>query len=224
MPLALFDLDHTLLDGDSNALWLDYLVARDLAPAAVLSAQAAHYAAYREERLDIGVYLDFQLSVLAGRSLEAWQPVRAAFVQQVLAPRIADAGLAAVARHRRQGHRLAIVTATHGFLAEAVGAHLHLPVVAPRVRVDADGWRIEGPLCFRDGKLDCLARWLECPRLGEEELAASHFYSDSANDLALLEAVGHPVAVNADPRLAAVARARGWPRLEWRQPGAIRVS
>ena len=110
--LALFDLDHTLLDGDSNALWLDYLVAQGHAPAAALAEQAAFYAAYEAGELDIDAYLRFHLGLLSTQTLSAWHPIRAAFVSRQIAPRISPAARAAVDAHRRQGDLMAVVTAT----------------------------------------------------------------------------------------------------------------
>lgn len=218
MNLALFDLDHTLLDGDSNSLWLGYLDIHGLLPAGALERQAEEYARYEAGTLDIEAYLRFQLSLLVGRPVAEWSEWRRRFVAAVIVPRISAAARAAVARHRFGGDRLAIITATHGFLAGGVAGLLELDVIAPRAEV-ADGdfsGRVAGDICFGAGKRDCLRQWLAKDGLVPEDFALVHFYSDSINDLPLLESVTHPVVVNADAALAEVAAARGWPRETWR--------
>jgi len=218
MSLALFDLDHTLLDGDSNTLWLEYLVEHGHVPATVLTAQADYMARYAAEQLDITDYYGFHLGLLGQRALSDWLPVRAAFVAACIAPRISVEALVALAEHRAQGDTLAIITATHSFLSDAVAELLDVPVIASRAEV-LDGvltGRIEGAICFREHKQPSLMSWLRAQGLGEGALKDCRFYSDSANDLPLLEAVSHPVVVNADARLAAVAKARKWPALSWR--------
>jgi HAD superfamily hydrolase (TIGR01490 family) len=215
--LALFDLDHTLLDGDSNTLWLEFLAERGHLSPADTRRQADYLQRYVAERLDIVDYLGFHLGLLAGRPLHEWQTIRDEFLGDRIVPRIGAPARRAVATHRAAGHRLAIVTATHDFLSAAIGALLDVPVIAPRgeVRAGRLTGRVEGPICFREQKLACLDVWLEAAGIPPETVGQRHFYTDSANDLPLLEAVSHPVAVNADARLAAIARQRGWPLLTW---------
>lgn len=218
MSLALFDLDHTLLDGDSNTLWLDYLVGHGHLPAAVQKQQADYMARYAAEKLDIADYLGFHLQLLTQRPLAEWLPVRADFVAVEIAPRISPAARDAIALHRSKGHRLAIITATHSFLSSAIGGLFGVPVIAPHAEV-RDGYlsgRIEGALCFREQKLTCLNAWLEREGFGDDVIRACYFYSDSVNDLPLLEAVSDPVAVNPDARLAVLALQRSWPMMRWR--------
>jgi HAD superfamily hydrolase (TIGR01490 family) len=224
MRLALFDLDHTLLDGDSNTLWLGFLDAHGLLPAGALQRQAAEYARYEAGTLDIAAYLRFQLSLLSGRPLAEWLDWRTRFVAERIAPRIAAEAHAAVAAHRARGDRLAILSATHSFLVEGIAA-LFAPIaaIAPQAEVVGErlSGRIVGEVCFAERKRGCLQAWLRQEGLAPESVAAAHFYSDSFNDLPLLEQVSHPVAVNADVRLAAVAAQRGWSRLAWRCVGDV---
>lgn len=218
MSLALFDLDHTLLDGDSNTLWLEYLVEYGHLPATVLAAQADYMVRYAAEQLDISDYYGFHLGLLGQRPLSDWLPVRATFVASSIAPRISVEALVALAEHRARGDTLAIITATHSFISEAVGELLDVPVIASRAEV-RDGvltGRIDGPICFREHKQPCLMAWLKARGMSAGALDACRFYSDSANDLPLLEAVSHPVVVNADERLGAIAKSRKWPALSWR--------
>jgi HAD superfamily hydrolase (TIGR01490 family) len=217
--LTLFDLDHTLLDGDSNQLWLAWLVEQGAAAPGRLSQQADFYARYQAGTLDINAYLAFHLSLLVERSVEAWRPLRDAFVAARIAPRITDAARKAVAVHRARGDTIAVVTATHDFLA---GRILSLfgnpPLVATRCEVHAGRFtgRLAGAPCFAQAKPACVRDWLAAQGRDWDDFAAHRFYIDSANDLPLLEAVIHPVAVDADMRLEALARERGWPRLSWK--------
>jgi HAD superfamily hydrolase (TIGR01490 family) len=217
--ITLFDLDHTLLDGDSNSLWIDHLVEHGLAEPELARRQAAHLHDYAAGRLDIHGYLGFQLGLFATRPLSDWQALIDAFIATTIAPRISAAARQAVAAHRAAGDRLAIVTATHHLLSEPIGALFQVPVIAPRAQVEnghASG-RIEGPVCFREAKIPAVEAWLRAQDLAPTALATARFYSDSANDLPLLEAVAEPVVVNADARLAELATARGWAMLEWRR-------
>jgi len=218
MSLALFDLDHTLLDGDSNTLWLDHLVRHGHLPVDVQRQQADYMARYAAQELDIADYLGFHLQLLSKRPVAEWLAVRADFVATEILPRISPAARDAVAAHRANDDRLAIITATHSFLSSAIGELFHIPVIAPHAEI-RDGHlsgQIEGELCFREKKLSCLNAWLAREGRGHEGIADCYFYSDSANDLPLLEAVAHPVAVNPDESLAALAQQRGWPILQWR--------
>jgi HAD superfamily hydrolase (TIGR01490 family) len=216
--LALFDLDHTLLDGDSNSLWLNELVTHGLVTPALAERQAAHLRDYEAGRLDIVAYLAFQLAVFGTRTLSDWQPVLADFIRTKIAPRISTAARQQVAEHRAAGDTLVIVTATHHLLSTPIGALFELPVVAPRAQVyeDRATGHIEGLVCFGAAKIPAVQQWLGERGLPGDTLAQACFYSDSANDLPLLEAVGRPVVVNPDTRLANTAQARDWPVLRWR--------
>lgn len=219
MRLALFDLDHTLLDGDSNRLWLEHLIAAGLASEARRAQQDAFYAAYEGGGLDIHAYLAFCIGLLADRPLAHWRPVRDAWVARTIAPRLAPQGLAALHAHRAAGDRVAVVTATQGWLVEGIVAPMgEVSVVAtmPEVRDGRVTGRPLGPPCFAADKLPRVREWLAREDLSLQSFESVCFYSDSFNDLPLLEAVPEPVAVNPDPRLAALAAARGWPTRHWR--------
>lgn len=218
MKLVLFDLDHTLLDGDSNHLWIEYLMAAGLAGPDAMQRQVDDHARYLAGQLDIVGYIEFQLSLLAGASVAEWLRRRADFLASCVAPRISAAACQTVEEHRAAGDRMLVISATHSFLAEGAAGLLGLDVLAApaEVRNDAFTGRIAGEICYAERKLVCLRNWLE--RAGHQfgDFSATVFYSDSINDLPLLESVDQPITVNPDPRLAAVAAERGWPRLEWR--------
>ena len=218
MALVIFDLDHTLLDGDSNALWLDYLVDHGLAGEELVQQQLAYAKQYVAGTLDIEAYLRFQLSFFAGRSLQEWSPILADFVETRVKPRICAQAFARVSAHQAQGHRIAIVSATHAILAKAVASPFDLPLLVTQVIVRDDHvtGEIDGPICFRDTKREFFERWLKDEATGETLAGESTFYSDSVNDVPLLETVRHPVAINPDPGLAQIAAQRGWPVEVWR--------
>lgn len=218
MALVIFDLDHTLLDGDSNNLWLNYLVDCGLADKQLLQQQADYGAQYIAGTLDIAAYLRFQFSFFDGRPLQEWRPILADFVEQRVKPRICAAAVERVDFHRALGHRMAIVSATHAILADAVASSFDLPLIVTQVEVRDDylTGEVDGPICFRDTKRDFLERWLASEDAGETLAGESHFYSDSVNDVPLLEIVRHPVVVNPDPQLAVIAAQRQWPVEIWR--------
>ena len=215
MKLALFDLDHTLLDGDSDALWGRFLAREGVVDAAEYRREGARYMAeYRAGRLDIHEFLEFGLRPLKlhpRARLEAW---RERFMDDSVRPRIPAEARELVARHRGLGHTLAIITATNRFISTPIAVEFGVPHLIATEPEEIDGrytGGVVGPPCFREGKVEKLEAWL-ADAVPEE----TWFYSDSHNDLPLLTRVHHPVAVNPDEILAAVASERGWPLLEIR--------
>ena len=215
MRLTLFDLDHTLLAGDSDQLWCEFLMDRGVLPrepfASLNRAMARDYAA---GEVSAQAFCDFYIGTLAGRSADEWGTLRRDYLCECIVPRIPAAALALVARHRDAGDRLVLTTATCRFLSEPSAAHLGISqLIATECETDADGrftGRSQGVLNMREGKVQRLHDWLRRHRL---QLAGcdTTAYSDSINDLPLLGAVQRAVAVNPDARLAAVAAERGWP-------------
>jgi HAD superfamily hydrolase (TIGR01490 family) len=213
MRLALFDLDNTLLAGDSDYEWGQFLVDRGILERDVYEAQnRQYYEQYVAGTLDIHEYLGFALRPLADhepRELERWH---AEFMRLRIAPMIGAAAHALVRGHREAGDLCAIITATNSFvtapIARAFGVE-HLIATEPERRGGRFTGRVSGTPCFREGKILRLEQWLASlgHRLGDFESA---FYSDSHNDLPLLERVTRPVAVDPDEALAAQAARRGW--------------
>lgn len=217
MKLALFDLDHTLLDGDSDVLWCDFLIARGLLDGAVFGPRnAAMDAAYRAGTASPRAFCDFYVSTLAGRSEAEWDPLRRAFLDEVVAPRIPQAAHELVQRHRAAGDRLVLTTATNRCITALTAAHLGIAdLIATECEIAPDGrfsGRTAGTLNMREGKVERLRAWLAARGDGDAALPRIA-YSDSINDLPLLLSVDEPVVVDPDPRLAAEAAARGWRRL-----------
>ena len=216
MKLTLFDLDHTLLAGDSDVLWCDFLVARGVLDGAGFGARnVAMEAGYRAGTVSVADFCAFYVGTLAGRSAAEWEPLRRAFVQEAVVPRIPAAAHALVQAHLGAGDLVVLTTATNRFISEPTAQHLGIEhVIATECETGADGrftGRVQGLPNMREGKVDRLHGWLAGRGLALADCDDSQAYSDSANDLPLLAAVRHPVAVNPDPRLAAVATARGWP-------------
>jgi HAD superfamily hydrolase (TIGR01490 family) len=217
MHIALFDLDHTLLDGDTNVLWLDYLAQRQLIPQSDIEQQRAFMVQYDREELDILVYLDFHVRILQAKTLTAWQPIVADFLAQDIQPRISNKALETLSHYQASADRVAMVTGTNSFLAGAIGQLLQIETIAPVLEVNDDCFtgRLVGIPSFREQKIPCVESWLGCA-LGDPNVLESHFYSDSMNDLPLLSAVTHAFVVNPDSKLARIAEQKQWPSLDWR--------
>ncbi|WP_284620347.1 HAD family hydrolase [Aquabacterium humicola] len=214
VALTLFDLDHTLLDGDSDVLWCEFLMDRGVLDRDDFGARnAAMDRDYRAGTVSAQDFCAFYVSTLAGRSLDAWQPLRRVFLDEVVAPRIKPAARALVQRHAEAGELLVMTTATNRFITELTAAHLGLPhLIATECERLGDGFsgRPAGTLNMREGKVARLQAWLAERQIRLDE-CRSTLYSDSINDLPLMSAVKHAVAVDPDPRLQAEATARGWP-------------
>jgi len=215
MRLTLFDLDHTLLAGDSDQLWCEFLMDRGVLPREPFEsrnrAMARDYAA---GEVGAQAFCDFYIGTLSGRSADEWATLRRTFVDERIVPRIPAAALELVARHRDSGDRLALTTATCRFLSELSAQHLGIAqLIATECELDAAGrftGRSQGVLNMREGKVQRLHDWLQQQQMSLAE-CESTLYSDSINDLPLLSTVKRAVAVNPDARLAAVAAERGWP-------------
>lgn len=217
MKLALFDLDHTLLDGDTNILWIDHLMQRGLVGHDTIERQQQYMDLYACEQLDMAEYMDFHIGVLRSRRISQWQPIVDNFVHSQLVPRLAPDALATLEAHRAAGHRMALVTATNSVLVGALGQVLNIHTIASEIEIEADHatGRTLGQPSFREHKIDRVQDWLGLS-LASDTLLESHFYSDSANDIPLLKAVSHPVAVNPDAKLRALADQNGWPQRRWK--------
>ncbi len=222
MAIALFDLDETLIDGDSDYLWGRFLAREGVVDGARYEAENRRfYEDYLRGTLDIDAFLRHQLAPLAALEPDRLEDLRGRFLREEIEPRILPAARALVARHRAAGDRPVIITATNRFITGPIARLLGVEdLIATEPERGPDGrytGRHVGIPAFREGKVRRLRAWLAERGL---DLAGSWFYSDSHNDLPLLELVEHPVAVDPDPRLARVARERGWPVISLRgKPG-----
>ncbi len=212
MPLAIFDLDNTLLAGDSDYLWGRFLVAQGAVEGEEYERlNESFFRDYRYGCLDIQAFLRFALRPLREHSLGDLLGWRARFVSEIIEPVVLPMAEALVDRHRQRGDDLIIITATNEFVTAPIAARFgvpHLIATTPERIDDRFTGEVSGIPCFRDGKVRRLEDWLAA---NDRDLANSTFYSDSHNDLPLLEQVTHPVAVDPDPILELEARRRGWP-------------
>ena len=214
MNLALFDLDNTLLGGDSDYEWAQFLIEQGVLERDSYEARNNHfYDQYKAGTLDIFEFLDFQLAPLAQYPREQLDRWHRQFMQTRIEPIMLDKARALVAGHKSRGDLCAIVTATNSFItgpiAEAFGIE-HLIATRPEEKNGRFTGKPAGTPCFREGKITCLDAWLESRGQSLASFAESAFFSDSRNDLALLERVSRPVAVDPDPVLEKTARERGW--------------
>ena len=214
MRLVLFDLDNTLLSGDSDYEWGQFLIDHGVLERDSYEAQnRAYYEQYVAGSLDIHEYLAFALRPLAEHApadLERW---RAEFMRLRVAPMITPAARALVRSHLEARELCAIITATNSFVTGPIARDFgveHLIATEPELRAGRFTGRVAGRACFREGKLERLEQWLAALGRRLSEFPESIFYSDSHNDLPLLERVTRPVAVDPDEALAEVAARRGW--------------
>jgi len=212
--LALFDLDHTLLPHDTDEQWVEFLLLRGLLDRATYEAANRDLVA-RYGRGEAGAleFTEFYLSTLTPHTPEALATLHAEFMADRILPRISEAARALVRQHRDAGHLVVLTTATSRFLTAPIARQLgfeHLIATEPEMRNGRYTGRVAGVPNMRDGKVERLLGWLASRAQRLADFRESWFYSDSQNDLPLLSYVTHPVAVNADPVLAAHARHRGW--------------
>ncbi|MCU1721911.1 MULTISPECIES: HAD family hydrolase [Pseudomonas] len=217
MRLALFDLDNTLLGGDSDHAWGDYLCARGiLDPVEYQNRNDAFYQDYLAGKLDLQAYLNFSLEILATTEMAQLDQWHGEFMRDCVEPIILPKALALLKKHRDAGDKLVIITATNRFITGPIAKRLEVETLLATECELVDGrytGRSTDVPCFREGKVTRLRRWLDENGLN---LEGSYFYSDSMNDLPLLEQVDNPVAVDPDPNLRAEAEKRGWPVISLR--------
>ena len=222
LKLVLFDLDHTLLDGDSDVLWCDFLMDRGLLDRMAFAERNAAMARdYASSTVSAAAFSDFYVATLAGRTPAQWEPLRQAFLHDVVSPRIGAAARALVQEQQDAGALVVLTTATNRFITELTARDMGIEhLIATDCERCPDGCfigRTSGTLNMREGKVTRLHAWLAARR---QKLAdfESWGYSDSSNDLPLLDAVQHAVAVHPDAHLAAEAARCGWPVLRLHGP------
>ncbi len=211
MSLAIFDLDNTLLRGDSDYEWGQFLIEQGVVDREYVAREHdRYYAEYLAGTLDIHEFLAFQLRPLAENdrtTLEGW---RERFLQTKILPLITPSARALIDKHRSAGDTPLIITATNSFITRPIAREFGVESLIATEPEEIGGrftGKVAGIPCYRDGKVKRLQVWL---REWGGNLEGSWFYSDSHNDLPLLDKVDHPVAVNPDAQLAAQARKRGW--------------
>ena len=211
MSLAIFDLDNTLLSTDSDHAWGEFLLEQGVVdPIAYREANERFMADYNAGKLDMAAFLEVALKPLADNSPEQLSAWHQQFMVSKIEPHILPKAEELLARHRAQGDTLLIITATNRFITAPIAERLgvdNLIAVNPEVKEGRYTGRVSGIPSFREGKVTRLNQWLEQQDLSMD---GAWFYSDSHNDLPLLEKVDHPVAVDPDDTLRQVAEERQW--------------
>ena len=215
MSVALFDLDNTLLGGDSDYLWGEYMVEKGIVDEQQYrSRNQVFYEDYQRGRLDNDTYLAFALEPLTRYSIEQLHAWRADYVETWIKPIVMEDARELLDRHRDAGHELLIVSATNLFVTEPIAALLEVPTILstePEIVDNRYTGRYLGIPTYQQGKVIVLEQWLA---ENGKSLDGSYFYSDSINDLSLLERVDNPVAVHPDSELRIIAGDRGWKIIE----------
>ncbi len=211
MPLAIFDLDETLIGLDSDHAWGDYVADQDLVDKDKHREENQRfYEDYKQGKLDIYAYLEFAFSVLTQHPIELLLEHRAQFIDQVIKPMLLPKAQALVNQERVDGKQLIIVTATSEFITRPIADLFGIDALLAPIPEQIDGQytgKVSGIPSYGAGKVERLQIWME--ETGHS-LEDSRFYSDSHNDLPLLELVDEPIAVDPDDKLRAHAQARGW--------------
>jgi len=213
LPLTLFDLDHTLLNGDSDQLWCAFLIEAGLLPVRWRESAIDTAARYTAGTISPPDYCGFFAGMLAGFAPSDLLPIRERFLQEVVRPLIPDGARALLARHRQAGDLLVLTTATNRIVSELTAADLGVDHYLCTELEVVDGrlsGRTRGTANMGTGKLARLREWLEANGEAAGTLKQAVFYSDSINDLSLLSVVGRPVVVDPDPRLEATALRKRW--------------
>ena len=217
MGLALFDLDNTLIAGDSDYLWGCFLVEQGIVDGTHYERENRRfYDQYRVGELDIYEFLDFQLRPLAEHGLSSLQQWRKQYVEEKISPILLPKAHELIDRHRQQGDTLVVITATNRFITAPIVELYEIPhllATEPELQDEQYTGKVAGTPCFQDGKVERLGDWLAD---NQQSLDNSWFYSDSHNDLPLLNKVTHPVAVDPDEILEQHARDHDWPVISLR--------
>jgi HAD superfamily hydrolase (TIGR01490 family) len=219
MNLTLFDLDGTLIPVDSDHAFGGFMVDVGWVDGAVWGARNDEFfAQYNAGTLDLPAYVDFATSAWRSRPLAEALAMRERFMAEVMKPALRPEAVALVEQHRAAGDLIALVTATNEFVTAPIAASFGIEhLIAVQLVRDAQGrytGAIHGVPSFRDGKIVRVEDWLQGLGAQWRDFGRVTFYSDSTNDLPLLERVSHPVATNPSPSLAQIATERGWPQLQ----------
>jgi len=211
MALALFDLDNTLLSDDSDYRWGQFLVERKLIDSDKHSQiNQKFYQQYVDGTLDIHEFCAFSFEFLSNKSMEELAILHEDFMKTHIQPSMSSKSKALIAQHKAMGHTLMVITATNSFVTRPIVTAFgidHLIATEPKIDNGRYTRQIDGVPSFKEGKVTRLNTWLEN---NNETLDGSYFYSDSHNDLPLLEIVTTPIAVDPDAKLEAIAKARNW--------------
>ena len=218
MSLAMFDLDNTLIGGDSDYLWGEFLCEKGIIEdtASFQKMNEYFYQQYEVGKLDIYAWAEFSFKVLTEYSIDELNDLRQNFIHQKIEPIFLEKAQDCINSHKKNGDTVLVITASNTFFTAPIVKRYginHLIATEPEIVSGRYTGKVSGIPCFKSGKIENLMPWLE--RNGES-LKDSTFYSDSHNDLPLLELVDNPVAVNADKILTKIAEKKGWKVFNWR--------
>jgi HAD superfamily hydrolase (TIGR01490 family) len=217
VSLAIFDLDNTLLHGDSDHAWGEFLCEKGIVDSELYrQANDTFYHQYVAGTLNIYEFLEFALKPLKELPRDQLNQLHEQFMREKVEPMITEKAEALLKQHRDKGDFLLIITATNKFVTGPIAARLGVDDIMATDPEEINGQytgKVAGTPCFQGGKVERLKEWLSTH---EHSLAGSSFYSDSRNDLPLLEVVENPVAVDADETLTQIATERGWPIISLR--------
>lgn len=218
MALALFDLDNTLIAGDSDHGWGEFLCRKGYVDAEAYHARNNEYLnQYEEGKLDPYEYLEFALQPLKNNTPETLAAWHAEFMRETIVPMMLPMAMDLLDAHRNRGDRVVVITSTNRFVVEPIVAALggadDILATEPEMLDGRYTGKIVGEPCFREGKVRRMSEWLTDKPFSLDE---AYFYSDSINDLPLLLEVSNPVVVDPDSALKAEAQSRGWPILSMR--------
>lgn len=217
MNLAIFDLDNTLLNGDSDYNWGVYLVKRGFLDEEKYKAQnQKFFREYQEGKLDIFAFAEFQFRFLKNNKRKFLNEVLSDFIDEIIKPMILSKALDLVNQHKESGDKLLIITATNSFITKPIGELFGIDELIgtdPEEHLGEFTGKVKGIPSFKEGKVSRLYEWLGGQNLKLTDFKKTFFYSDSHNDLALLEEVTNPVVVNGDEILIKKAKEKNWPTL-----------
>ena len=220
MNLALFDLDNTILAGDSDYNWSRFLIQEGYLDGAIHAEKnEKFYADYKAGTLDIYAFVEFQFKPLARNPRTVLNQLLKKYVEEVIKPMITEKARALVKRHQDEGDLIIVITATNSFITKPIAELFgigNLIGTDPEEKEGEFTGKVSGLPSFKEGKVTRLEAWLKGKNLSLASFEKSYFYSDSHNDLPLMQKVTHPVAVDSDDVLSEYAKSKGWPQISLR--------
>ena len=220
MNLALFDLDNTILAGDSDYNWSRFLIQEGYIDGAIHAEKnEKFYADYKAGTLDIYAFVEFQFKPLARNPRSVLNQLLKKYVEEVIKPMITEKARALVKKHQEEGDLIIVITATNSFITKPIAALFGIENLIGTDPEEKEGeftGKVSGLPSFKEGKVTRLEAWLKNKNLSLANFEKSYFYSDSHNDLPLMQKVTHPVAVDSDDILSEYATSKGWPQISLR--------
>jgi HAD superfamily hydrolase (TIGR01490 family) len=220
LNLALFDLDNTILAGDSDYNWSRFLIQEGYLDGAIHAEKnEKFYADYKAGTLDMYAFVEFQFKPLARNPRAVLNQLLKKYVEEVIKPMITEKARVLVKRHQEEGDLIIVITATNSFITKPIAELFGIENLIGTDPEEKEGeftGKVSGLPSFKEGKVTRLEAWLKGKNLSLASFEKSYFYSDSHNDLPLMQKVTHPVAVDSDDVLSEYAKSKGWPQISLR--------